>query len=205
MSGQSTANKIAKAQKKAGDKLGFPYTVYLPVGNSNALGFENFIGSVNASFTQGGNYQADPQEFGVPLFRCYTDGSVACKGSFLQADNLMTTYVIVAAEPLKPRTALMCNTQIDISAVGYNIEGPTFSKIATNLPALGIHGSTGAGSLGVAMSGSGSKRTMTVITSLVGKPNLLNCAMRSGNFNGTITNVEYSPTSSLVKLTAQEA
>jgi len=186
MSAISLQRKLDNAHKKVANILGFDYTLYRPLNNTNVIHDSNIIASVKASTTLNDSYTSTI-DWGLPVWTIYTFASMVQQGDFLYSEKENRTFFILSRLPHLPVLALEVPDRIDVQVVSYS-DNNGFSPapstyIARNLPCYLSMGTTqfGGGSPGRSV-GSTGIRNLKIFTTFPQPQNLLGATISTGDF-----------------------
>lgn len=210
MGAQNIQNKIDKAHKKVGLKLGYEYGIYRPLTNVDVLGDENWVDTVKAAFTLNDGYTT-ALNWSVPVWTCYSDAQQLQTGDFLYSEEQGRTFFVLTRQPHLPILALECPHTMNIQTVGYGDTGNGYEPgattyIAKNLPGFVQYGATSKGGTYPGRTNTISGiRTATFITTLPNPEMLMGAVVSDEHgFSGNVVSYDYSAVGKSVKLIAQE-
>lgn len=211
MSAQSIQRKLDAAHKKISNKLGYKYTLYRPIRNTDVLDDSNIVDDVLLTVTLSDTY-TKALAWELPVYTAYTNAAIVQEGDFLWSEDEGRTFLILSRQPHQPVLVLEMPDHIDIQTVGYGDSGDGFAPdavtyTARNLPACISYGASGFAGLSPARGvGSAGVRNATVYTSLPKSSMLMGQTVNNqeDGFRGDIVNYDYAQVGNAVKFTVQE-
>ena len=211
MSAQSIQRKLDAAHKKISNKLGYKYTLYRPIRNTDVLDDSNIVDDVLLTVTLSDTY-TKALAWELPVYTAYTNAAIVQEGDFLWSEDEGRTFLILSRQPHQPVLVLEMPDRIDIQTVGYGDSGDGFAPdavtyTARNLPACISYGASGFAGLSPARGvGSAGVRNATVYTSLPKSSMLMGQTVNNqeDGFRGDIINYDYAQVGKAVKFTVQE-